>query len=36
MGVYHDLFEPHRLDQLQARLVDHCPADFDSVVMFAS
>jgi hypothetical protein len=36
MGVYHNLFEPRRLDQLQARLVDHSPADFDSVVMFAS
>jgi len=36
MGVYHDLFEPRRLDQLQARLIDHSPADFDSVVMFAS
>jgi hypothetical protein len=36
MGVYHDLLEPRRLDQLQSRLVDHSPADFDPVVMFAS
>lgn len=36
MGVYHNLFEPQRLDGLQLRLVDHCPADFAPLVLFAS
>ena len=36
LGVYHGLHEPQRLDALSARLTDHCPADFDSVVLFAS
>jgi hypothetical protein len=35
MGAYHDLGEPQRMDQLQARLVNHCPADFDPVVLVA-
>ena len=35
MGVYHELGEPQRMDQLQARLVNHCPADFDPVVLVA-
>jgi len=36
MGVYHELHDAQRLDALDARLVDHCPVDFDPVVLFAS
>jgi hypothetical protein len=36
MGVYHDLFEPQRIDLLDARVADHVPAGFESCILLAS
>jgi hypothetical protein len=36
MGVYHDLYEPQRLDRLQASLADATPAEFDASVLIMS
>jgi hypothetical protein len=36
MGVYHDLFQPQRLDNLQAALDDCTPAAMDAGIWFAT
>jgi hypothetical protein len=36
MGVFHDLFEPQRMDNLRARLAEYTPAATDADVIVAS
>ena len=36
MGVFHDLFEPQRRANLEARLTEHVPAAADAGIFFAS
>jgi hypothetical protein len=36
MGVFHDLFDPQRRANLEARLAEHVPAATDAGIFFAS
>ncbi|SOD67370.1 hypothetical protein SAMN06297387_13034 [Streptomyces zhaozhouensis] len=36
LGVFHDLFEPQREDNLWSRLADHTPAGTDAGILFAT
>jgi hypothetical protein len=36
LGVFHDLFQPQRVENLRARLSEYCPAGMDAGVIYAS
>ena len=36
MGVFHDLYQPHRTAALRAALADYSPAGMDAAIIFAS
>ena len=36
MGVFHDLYEPQRADNLRARLAEFVPADTEAGIIFVT